>query len=84
MVSVTTEEDDTMFEGGKKKGKDEGGFLELIGLGNRRSSIIEDNTGVEWHLFNKQQKKERIRELWDRARKYTNKIRFVARLQKIQ
>ena len=74
-----------MYEGGnKKKGKDEGGFLEMIGLGNKRNSIVEDNAGVEWHLFNKQQKKERIRELWARARKYTNKIRFVARLQKIQ
>lgn len=30
-----------------------------------------------------EQKKERIKELWDKARRYNNKLRFQARLQKM-
>ena len=52
MVSVTNEDGDVMYEGGKKKGKDEGGFLEMIGLSNKNKTVIEDNVGVDWHMFN--------------------------------
>jgi hypothetical protein len=30
-----------------------------------------------------EQRKERIKELWDKARRYNNKLRFQARLQKM-
>ena len=33
--------------------------------------------------MNDEEKKERIKELWDKARRYNNKLRFQARLQKM-
>lgn len=33
--------------------------------------------------MNEEEKKERIKELWDKARRYNNKLRFQARLQKM-
>jgi len=30
--------------------------------------------------MNEEEKKERIKELWDKARRYNNKLRFQARL----
>jgi len=72
-----------LFEGGNRKKKGGDSFLEKIGLKGKKNKMIEDNNGVEWHLFNKEQKKLRIKDLWSKARKYTNKIRFFARLQKL-
>jgi len=68
-----------LYEGGNKKKKKDEGFLSKIGLG-KQNSIVEDNNGVEWHLFNDAQKRQRVKDLWTKARKYTNKIRFFARL----
>lgn len=50
---------------------------------NRKSEMGLDNTQEKWENMTPEQKKERIQQLWSKARRYNNKLRFQARLQKM-
>jgi len=83
-----------MFEGGgRKKNKknnskedNSGGFMNniLSCFGNKsKSEGGNDNTQEKWENMTPEQKKERIQQLWSKARRYNNKLRIQARLQKM-
>jgi len=85
--------DDQMYEGGKrqkkksyKKDDNSGGIMSniLSCFGNKsKSEMGLDNTQEKWENMTPEQKKERIQQLWSKARRYNNKLRFQARLQKM-
>ena len=53
-------------------------------FGNKsKSEGGNDNTQEKWENMTPEQKKERIQQLWSKARRYNNKLRFQARLQKM-
>jgi hypothetical protein len=79
--------DDTMYEGGSKRQKkksynkdDNGGGIMsniLNCFGNKgKSEMGHDNTQEKWENMTPEQKKERIQQLWSKARRYNNKLRF--------
>ena len=53
-------------------------FLTSIGLGTP-----EETPQEKWEGLSKEDKQKRIEELWDRARRYGNKLRFESRLKKM-
>lgn len=87
---------DEMMEGGsaskaKSKSKsggnqnDVGFFQGLINQlkGSNNSTSENDASKVDWAKMTSQEKEERKKALWNKARRYTNKLRFQARLQKM-
>ena len=78
--------DDQMYEGGRKQNKkktsrkEEGGGIManiLSCFGNKgKSEMGHDNTQEKWENMTPEQKKERIQQLWSKARRYNNKLRF--------
>ena len=89
---------DVEFEGGaakangnkkgkspKKSGQANPGFLQMLlscgSKGNVDQSI--DGNTYNWSKMTEAEKKERIQSLWSKARRYNNKLRFQARLQKM-
>lgn len=84
--------EDLEFEGGSKSGgrkkKQQGGekgcFGKLVGLGGgNNSGKKHGGPEKEWSEMTDDQKKQRIQYLWAKARRYNNKLRFQARLQKM-
>lgn len=81
-------DDDTIYEGGKntkaKKAESQGGFLAFFGFHNKNNSESkQDNQNSDWNSLTEAQKKDKIKMLWSKARRYNNKLRFQARLQKM-
>ena len=52
-------------------------------MGKNNKKKEEEKNQQKWHQMTDQEKKDRIRDLWDKARRYNNKLRFQARLQKM-
>jgi hypothetical protein len=61
----------------KKKTKIQG-FLTSIGLGTP-----DETPQQKWDNLTREEKDQRIAELWERARRYGNKLRFESRLRKM-
>jgi len=84
-------EDDVLYAGGQaerkksSKNKDGGtfGFLSSIFGGKNRKNQSSEGSQQRWRQMSEEEKRERIKELWDKARRYNNKLRFQARLQKM-
>lgn len=89
-------DDEQMMEGGsasKQKAKSKSGSNQndvgfLQGLinqlkGSNNSTSENDASKVDWAKMTSQEKEERKKALWNKARRYTNKLRFQARLQKM-
>ena len=77
------------YEGGAKSGKDskkkqseQGGFLSFFGLGKKDTGDM-GKKDESYNNLSPEQQKERIKLLWSKARRYNNKLRFQARLQKM-
>jgi hypothetical protein len=51
--------------------------------GSNNSQSENDGSKIDWNKMTQQEKEERKRQLWNKARRYTNKLRFQARLQKM-
>ena len=79
------DEDDCQYEGGKKvanaRKAETSGFLSFFGFGkNNNAEQGIDTNNSEYSKLNEAGKKKRIEALWQRARRYNNKLRFQARL----
>jgi len=79
------DDDDCEYEGGKKvtnqRKPETSGFLSFFGFGrNNNTEQGNDNDNSDYSKLNDAQKKKRIEVLWQRARRYNNKLRFQARL----
>ena len=51
--------------------------------GKSKNDANSDNTQAKWETMTEEEKNERIKVLWSKARRYNNKLRFQARLQKM-
>ena len=51
--------------------------------GKSKSDANSDNTQAKWETMTAEEQEERIKVLWSKARRYNNKLRFQARLQKM-
>lgn len=51
--------------------------------GKSKSDATNDNTQAKWETMSKEEQDERVKTLWSKARRYNNKLRFQARLQKM-
>lgn len=51
--------------------------------GKSKSDANSDNTQAKWETMTPEEKEERVKVLWSKARRYNNKLRFQARLQKM-
>jgi hypothetical protein len=76
---------DVMYEGGgrskknKSKSKEDDGIVANIFscFGNKnKAESGSENTHEKWETMSPEQKKERIQNLWSKARRYNNKLRF--------
>ena len=85
--------DDTQYSGGYKetKGKSSkgaSGRQKKQGIIDQLMSIGGSNSGNngggdpkdKWEKMTEQEKEERVDQLWEKARRYNNKLRFQARL----
>ena len=69
---------------GRNKQKDKGFFAKLCSFGgNSGGQGDHSENQIEWKDMNEAEKRERIAQLWGKARRYNNKLRFCARLQKM-
>lgn len=77
--------DDVMYEGGGKNRKKKSNSKEDDGImanifscfGNKnKQESGSDNTHEKWETMTPDQRKERIQNLWSKARRYNNKLRF--------
>lgn len=50
---------------------------------SRNGQFVGSSTNQDFKSMTDEQKKERVDYLWRKARRYTNKLRFQARLQKM-
>ena len=58
--------------------------MKLLSCGGKsKSDANSDNTQAKWETMTAEEKEERIKMLWSKARRYNNKLRFQARLQKM-
>jgi hypothetical protein len=71
------------------KNKNNGGqepniFMKIMSCGSKsKSDANSDNTQAKWETMTTEEKDERVKVLWSKARRYNNKLRFQARLQKM-
>lgn len=89
LPTMSSVDDDELYEGGKsskkKKGQENKGcFGKILSLGPGKGRN-NSNTGFQkdFNEMSEHEKKQRIQYLWAKARRYNNKLRFQARLQKM-
>jgi hypothetical protein len=65
-------------------GQEQGLLMRILSCGGKnKSDANSDNTQTKWETMTNEEKDERIKALWSKARRYNNKLRFQARLQKM-
>jgi hypothetical protein len=84
-----------LFEGGKsnatkkkQKAKNSGNEKSIIMKilccgGKSKLDANSDNSQTKWDTMTPEEREERVKVLWSKARRYNNKLRFQARLQKM-
>jgi sorbitol-specific phosphotransferase system component IIC len=65
-------------------GQEQSLLMKILSCGGKsKSDANSDNTQAKWDTMTTEEKEERIKVLWSKARRYNNKLRFQARLQKM-
>ena len=58
--------------------------MKILCCGGRgKADANSDNTQAKWQTMTQEEQEERVKILWSKARRYNNKLRFQARLQKM-
>jgi hypothetical protein len=65
-------------------GQEQSLLMKILSCGGKsKSDANSDNTQAKWETMTHEEREERIKALWSKARRYNNKLRFQARLQKM-
>ena len=58
-------------------GQEQGLLMRILSCGGKnKSDANSDNTQTKWETMTNEEKDERIKALWSKARRYNNKLRF--------
>jgi hypothetical protein len=58
-------------------GQEQSFLMKLLSCGGKsKSDANSDNTQAKWETMTSEEKEERIKVLWSKARRYNNKLRF--------